>query len=221
MSFCILCGGPDKNNRSLCIDCQVDLPWITTHCFQCARPLISSAKYCGECLQQSPPYHRTIALFNYDDLMARCVGLFKFHQHLVFGKIFGNLLSERLSVAYETDVLPQCILPMPLHPQRLKSRGFNQALELAYPIAKKLKLPIDIRSCHRIKPTMPQSQIQQVEARKKNVKNAFVIDEKFSYRHVAIVEDVMTTGATISAFTKALLKVEVERVDVWCCLRAT
>lgn len=218
-AHCLLCGSHGDNDMSLCQACHNDLPWLTTSCFQCARPLPVGVSHCGACLSTPPFYYRTLALFAYDDVVAAGINLFKFHKQLVWGKLFASLLARAIVLRYQDDVLPQCIIPMPLHMQRLRQRGYNQALELANPLAKQWKLPLDKHSCQRVKPTLPQSQTISAIERQANMRNAFSA-KKLAYSHVAIVDDVVTTGATVNALTQALLEeAGVQRVDIWCCAR--
>lgn len=120
--------------------------------------------------------------------------------------------------------MPQIIIPIPLHPRRLRQRGFNQALEIAKPIAKKFHVPLDTAHCQRVRYTEAQTQIP-AEHRGSNVKNAFVVDKKFfcgensNISHVAIMDDVVTTGHTVNELSRALRKAGVKTIDVWCCAR--
>ena len=116
------------------------------------------------------------------------------------------------------DSAPDNLIPMPLHKNRLSERGFNQAVELARPIAKHLGLPIDLNNCIRKKTTAPQSDLSRKE-RIKNVKGAFEVLRPVS-GHVVIIEDVMTTGSTAHEFAKTLLQAGATNVDVWVCARA-
>ena len=218
-SQCILCSNPAENNISLCLACKRDLPWLTYVCFKCGQPLSTAIRFCGACLRQTPPYFRTLALFHYDDLIAHCISLLKFQKCLTLGKTFGVLMAEYLLQHYQNDIFPECIIPLPLHEKRLKERGYNQALELARPISTLLKLPIDVFSCERIKATLPQANTLSVEERRKNVKNAFKLLLPLPYKHIALVDDVMTTGSTVAACANALMQGGVRRVDIWCCAR--
>jgi len=118
---------------------------------------------------------------------------------------------------YHNRALPHVILPMPLHSTRLKERGFNQAVEIARPIVNHLRLPMDVTS-QRIRATAAQSSLAGSE-RVANVKNAFVVKENFRGCHVAILDDVITTGCTVTAFSLALKKAGAVKIDVWCCAK--
>ena len=114
--------------------------------------------------------------------------------------------------------VPDVLIPVPLHYQRLRQRGYNQALELARPIAKMLGIPIDIRSCRRRKVTKEQSGLQ-AKQRKSNVRDAFEVTGDLRNRSIAIIDDVMTTGSTVNELAKQLMQAGATTVDVWVCAR--
>src|SRR3990167_227084 len=128
----------------ICAQCLTDLPWNNYACKQCGQvlPVESQNVICGQCLRITPAYERTLALFQYDDLIAKTIQLLKFKQQLVFAKLFGTLFIERIRTVYQSDIFPTLIIPVPLHKQRLFERGFNQALEIARPIAAHFNLPL-------------------------------------------------------------------------------
>jgi ComF family protein len=173
---------------------------------------------CGECLKNPPYYDKTIAMFRYQSPVDKLILGIKFHNQLLYAKLLGELFAEHLLNFYTTNSFPQIIIPVPLHNKRLRERGFNQALELAKPIAKKIKIPIDTRHCHRIRATETQSLIP-AKQRRNNMKNAFAIDKNFAVDYVAIIDDVMTTGDTVNELSKVLRKVGVTKIDIWCCAR--
>ena len=115
--------------------------------------------------------------------------------------------------------LPDILIPVPLHSSRLRQRGYNQALELARPIAEQLKLPLDTRSCRRLKSTIDQVGLS-AKSRKSNVKDAFAVQGSFQDKHVVVIDDVMTTGSTVQELTEQLIKAGASQVDVWVCARA-
>lgn len=221
-STCILCAVTVNGRLELCAACEADLPWLATVCSICAIPITAKETMqpiiCGHCLQQPPPYFKTTALFHYQTPVDNFITALKFQQQLLYARLFGELLSKRLQAIYSDQVLPELIIPVPLHPKRLRERGFNQALEIARPIAKKLKLPIDIIHCERIRMTAAQSLLAANE-RQTNLKNAFKIQPTLKAKHVAIIDDVITTGHTITEFSKALQQIGVERIDIWSVAR--
>ncbi len=208
---CVLCHGR-ATDKDLCAACASELPWLKAGCVKCALPLENSAqKLCGVCQQENPHYDATIALFDYANPIAQLVSQFKFHQKLVYGKLFAQLLTEKL--AQQKKALPQVLIPIPLHPKRLQERGYNQALELLRPIAKHFKIPIDYKNLQRTRATVQQSLIH-ADKRKSNVKNAFALQKALRYKHVGLVDDVMTTGHTVDECAKLLKRQGVEKVTV-------
>ncbi len=119
----------------------------------------------------------------------------------------------------ETSELPECIIPVPLHHNRYRQRGFNQSIEIARHLSRQLSIPLDLSSCIRNRDTTHQTDLP-AKQRRKNMRQAFSVLNPMPYQHVAIVDDVMTTGATASALAAALKKHGVNRVDVWVCARA-
>ncbi len=113
---------------------------------------------------------------------------------------------------------PDCIIPVPLHRRRLISRGYNQSVELARPLARQLMVNLDTHSCKRIRNTIPQSDLP-AKKRRGNVRNAFSVTEGISYRHVLIIDDVITTGSTVNELARTLYRAGVTRVDVLACAK--
>jgi ComF family protein len=222
---CVLCGSSENNTQDLCLSCKEELPWIEHTCIRCSHPLEklsleqSNNQTCGECLKKPPCYDKAFALFRYQKPIDKLIINLKFHQKLLYAKLLGELMAESLTTFYKNDHLPEIIIPVPLHPQRLKERGYNQALELAKPIAKKFSIPIDNKLCRRIRSTQPQSLIPATE-RKRNIKNAFAITPTSSIKHLAIIDDVITTGNTIQELSLTLRNAtNSQRIDIWSCAK--
>jgi ComF family protein len=219
---CLLCHYPSNTAEDLCRACFFDLPILHESCIQCAKTLPESeAKHlvCGKCLQSPPPFDRTYALFAYQSPITKLIMELKFHECLVNANVLGTLMITAIKDKwYRNQTLPELLIPIPLHPKRLKKRGFNQALEIARPIAKSLHIPIDTQGCLRIKHTDAQAQLA-LKKRTHNMKNAFLIRGDYTNRHIAILDDVTTTGHTIMAFSKALKKAGARQIDVWCCAK--
>jgi len=171
---------------------------------------------CGPCSRRSPPYARSIIPYRYGPPLDYLLQQLKFHQQLQIAPLLGGLLAEAVSDA--GDSLPRLILPVPLHRSRLSDRGYNQALELARPLSCQLGIPLDWRSCRRLRSTPAQTSLQGRE-RRKNLRGAFRVSGELP-GHVAIVDDVVTTGATVEEMAKALRGAGVGRVDVWAVARA-
>lgn len=209
---CRGCGGA-AGAEAFCRACSEELPWLGPACPGCARPQPTPTP-CGRCLQQPRPYASCSAAFAYLPPIDRLVKRFKFSGDLAAGRELGLLLGRQLAAGAE---LPDCLVAMPLHPARLRSRGYNQSLELARQLGKQLGLQVDGRRLRRVRPTAVQSELPAAQ-RSANVRGAFVSNRISG--HVALVDDVLTTGHTAAAATKALLRAGAERVDVWVLARA-
>jgi ComF family protein len=216
-SFCTLCHMATKE-KMLCQACWDALPWHDgMACARCAGSL-SAGEICGECMQNAPPYQQTICVFYYQKPMDSLILSLKFAEKLSHAKLIGSLMAEKLTAHYTEKEKPQYLIPVPLHPTRLRERGYNQALEIARPIAKKLCIPIQKTVCTRILPTLSQAS-RNAKKRKKNMRNAFAIATPFQAKYVAIVDDVLTTGSTVREVAQLFKKAGVSRIDVWCCAK--
>ena len=217
---CILCHHTADRYQDICSACYETLPWLKKSCVRCAIPLLTTEQTCGHCLQKTPPFDRTHALFLYEPPITQLILELKFTEILINAQILGELLAMNIQKRYSSaDTLPDSIIPVPLHPQRLKERGYNQALEIARPIARLLKRPIDTTACQRVKATTPQTLLPATE-RRENIKDAFRVTRDLTNQHIVVIDDVITTGCTISEFCKTLKKSGVRKIDVWCCARA-
>jgi ComF family protein len=141
----------------------------------------------------------------------------KFHQKLHLASLLGGLLAEALEG--RAAPLPDCLVPVPLHPQRLRERGYNQALELARVVSTRLAVPLDATLCVRQRATAPQTALDGKE-RRRNLHGAFTVREGNLPRHVAIIDDVVTTGTTVGELARTLRRAGVDTVEVWACARA-
>ena len=215
-AVCVLCGRPGEGDRDLCSDCEVELPYISTSCRRCAIPVPADG-LCGQCQQYPPSFDAATAVFHYAEPLDHLIQGLKFNSQLYNARLLGHLMAERLKI--HNVNLPEVVVPVPLHPQRLRERGFNQALELARPIAKSLGIPLEKGLCRRIRATPAQTGLNARE-RRRNLKGAFEVRPLSGIKHVAIVDDVMTTASTAEVLAAALKQVGVEQVDVWVCARA-
>ncbi|MFQ5488395.1 MAG: ComF family protein, partial [Gammaproteobacteria bacterium] len=214
---CALCGAsPARAGYGLCAACLDELPFLGRVCGRCASPL-GSGEICGKCQVRPPPYECLSAVFQYAEPVSSLIQGLKFHGRLSYARLLGELMASHLETALFTA--PRLLLPVPLHRRRLRERGYNQALELARPIARQLGIPLDYRWCRRVMPTAMQSQLS-VKARRGNVRNAFQVTPRPGFEHVAVIDDVLTTGHTVVELVRCLKAAGAERVDVWVCARA-
>lgn len=215
-NHCLLCGTILEPATDFCPGCREELPFNRQACPLCGLPLSShKPQTCGRCIRHPPPFTTTQAPLRYEAPVDRLVGGLKFHHQLHLASPLGRLFCQQLPRSHP---LPDIILPVPLHPRRLRERGFNQSLELARSVATGLGLPLTHRDCRRVIATPPQSGLDQ-RGRMKNLHKAFVADSQVKGLHIALFDDVITTGATVTAVTQALLKAGAERVDVWALAR--
>jgi len=214
-SHCLVCGERGANGHDLCGFCGECLPWLVSACTRCALPLGLASDLCGECLRRSPPQAATRAVFVYRPPLDRLLPRAKFHGDLAALRLLSSLMLGPLAVAER----PEALVPIPLHRQRLRQRGYDQALELARPLARQLGLPLRDDVLRRVRATAAQSRLD-AGARRRNLRAAFAVRTGVSLpAHVALVDDVMTTGATARSAATALLRAGVRRVDVWVCAR--
>ena len=197
---CLLCG-QSGCKKILCHACADNLPRLpSSHCQCCALP-IPSGNYCGRCLRHPPNYDRALVPFSYNFPLDRLIQSLKYGHRLALATFLGN---ELAILAKEENI--DLVVPLPLHPSRLRERGFNQAQELARPVAQMLDKPLDAHTCQRIRPTFVQANLPWKE-RKKNMRNAFkCTHELFTGQRILLVDDVMTTGASLDECAHALKK---------------
>jgi ComF family protein len=194
------------------------LPFLKDCCIRCAQPLSEGQSVCGACLKNKPEF-KVFAMFHYKTPIDQLILGLKFNNRLVNAKILGELLASYLKEQYQNQSKPEVIIPVPLHHERLRERGYNQALELARPIAKRLKIKIDYSSVIRTKNTLAQARLS-AKKRKQNIKQAFNVEKIKNYKHVAVIDDVITTGNTATELCEILYKKGIGKIDVWCCAKA-
>jgi ComF family protein len=188
------------------------LPYLNApHCPLCALPTLNG-DICGHCLKRLPQFDRTLAVFAYAFPLDKLVQALKFSERLMLVDGLADSLVQRVKVR------PDCIIAMPLHRSRLRERGFNQSQELARHIANSLDIPLLPHACQRVRDTPPQSALKWKE-RGKNMRNAFTCTLDLSGKHVAVVDDVMTSGASLNEVSLALRNAGAREVSAWVIAR--
>lgn len=213
----MMCAAWQGGAYGICDGCLADMPWHdSAHCPQCGLPGYDNQR-CGHCINSPPEFDTTSALFRYEFPIQQMLQRYKYGELLALGETFGNLLVNQMA-ANGLVTTPDLIIPMPLHPQRLKERGFNQSLEMARIVSKKLNVKLDHNACERIKLSPPQASLPLKE-RVKNMKGAFACHQPLYGQTVVVIDDVMTTGASLNALAKTLKKAGAGRVECWVVAR--
>jgi ComF family protein len=206
---CLLCGAA-SNDAPLCGPCRDELPALPRACPLCAMPS-SLGEICGSCLRHPPQFDMTVAAWRYAYPVDRLVQALKFHGRLALASLFADVLA---SLVNRADV----VIPMPLHPSRLTERGFNQATEIARHLTARMGTKLAFQGASRIRRTLPQADLP-LDERSHNVRGAFACALDLTGAHVAVVDDVMTTGATLGELAKVLKRAGAARVENWVVTR--
>ncbi|HEY7986834.1 MAG TPA: ComF family protein [Methylophilaceae bacterium] len=214
---CLLCD-EGSGNKPLCNACLHDLPALSkASCPVCALPTFN-AEICGSCLQHPPAFDATIAAFNFVFPMDALLRALKYRGELSVAEIAANGLMSSL----EHHDLPDLLIPMPLHPQRLQERGFNQAMEISRRIVRHTSCQLSTNSVIRLRHGEPQASLP-LNKRAKNVKGVFAVNDTANInlrgKRIAVVDDIMTSGASLNELAKTLKKAGATRVECWVVAR--
>ncbi len=219
---CLLCGAHSAAGL-LCAGCAAELPHLSVphSCPQCASPSPAAAT-CGRCLSHPPHYDRSIAAWRYAFPADRLLQSFKYGARLALAGFCAEHIARAGGLhtdPFRPDALRiDLVLAMPLHPRRLATRGFNQALEIARPLARMLALPVDAFALERTRDTAAQAGLALAE-RVKNVRGAFACKRDLAGLRIALVDDVMTSGATLDEAAKTLKRAGALHVENWVAAR--
>jgi len=214
----MLCSSHEGGATGLCQPCLQSLPWHNAaQCPQCG--LLSDGLACGSCLRSQPSFDATQALFSYDYPLDRLLQHYKYRQSLHLAGTFASLFISKLSgTSIRQAPKPDLIIPMPMHGERLKQRGFNQALEIARLISKNTQIKLDYTACQRTRLTPPQASLPLKE-RIKNMRGVFKCEKNLQGLNIALVDDVMTTGASLNELAKTLKQAGAAHVECWVIAR--
>lgn len=210
---CLLCTS-DSGAQILCPACENDLPRLAAaRCPQCALPSARSER-CGRCLTHPPHYDTTHAVYRYDFPVDKLIQAFKYGERLALAPYFGKQLTAALA-----GLAADLLIPLPLHPLRLRERGFNQALELARPVSATLRIALAADTCSRTRNTQPQASLPW-HGRVKNIRGAFHCNTDLTGKRIILVDDVMTTGATLNECARTLKLHGARQVNLLLVARA-
>lgn len=210
---CALCGLPSPTD--LCFACEGELPRIAACCWHCGIPL-GEHGLCGECLFAPPAFSRCICPLRYEPPVSHLLGSFKYQGNLHHGRILSQLLAAHLQ--RERDVAVDALVPVPLHWTRRWQRGFNQSELIADELGRALQLPLQPRWLPKPRSSSSQQHLD-AEARRKNLRDAFTCSGAVSGMHLAVIDDVVTTGATANAIAQTLLAGGAASVQIWALAR--
>lgn len=210
---CFLCGVMSHHGLC-CTSCHADLvPLSPQHCPVCALPT-QGGEICGRCLSHPPRFDHTVAAFSYGFPVNELIKALKFRESLILVNFLADALAQRIQSR------PDAVLAMPLHPLRIRERGFNQSQLLAQRISRRRAIPLLTGVCQRVRDTAPQTSLPWKE-RGKNIRHAFSITSNANIvgNHIAIVDDVMTTGASVDELAGELKLAGACKVSVWVVAR--
>lgn len=218
---CALCDERIEAGQSLCAHCEADLPWLREQCTTCALPLPAPGLICGQCLRHPPSFDHVAAPWRFAFPVDSLISRFKHQARWPLGRLLAEQLARHLDHAFDEGLpRPDALLPVPLARKRLRQRGFNQAQMLAEWLSPVLAIPVERKLLQRVQDTPSQQQLDAA-SRRRNLRQAFALinDDDLAGRHVAIVDDVLTTGATAEALARLLKRAGAARIDVYCLAR--
>jgi len=227
--ICLLCDAPTGRRRNLCVGCEDALPWITSACRTCGLPLPNQADHmhCGECLTSPSPFDVAITPLHYRPPLSRLMTGFKHHHQFLYGELLGELLAQEIHDYYllcggshvdARERMPEIILPVPLHWSRWLWRGYNQSALLGKQLGQALDIPCRSDLLKRTRRTPSQQGLPR-EQRLHNLKGAFQIKQPLRVSRVALLDDVVTTGATATELARLLKTHGIAEVHLWALAR--
>ena len=219
--YCALCDERCEADQLICGACEADLPWLRGQCSVCALPLPASGLICADCLKRPPAFNHVAVPWRFAFPVDSLISRFKHQSRWPLGRLLAEQLARHLHHAFDEGLpRPDTLLPVPLARKRLRQRGFNQAQMLADWLSPSLKIPVDTKLLQRVQDTQSQQQLDAA-SRRRNLRQAFALtnDLNLTGRHLAIIDDVLTTGATAEALARLLKRAGAAHVDVYCLAR--
>lgn len=217
---CVACLSSNAIN-GLCSPCRHDLPDNAWHCRTCALPLPFTANglLCGQCLREPAPFSHSVIPWRYQYPVDTMIARYKYNRQRQFARPLVAGLGQRLADDLANGVVPRpdLLIPAPMHPQRRRQRGFNQAQDIAEQLGRTLKIPVAGGLVRRTRKARSQRELNR-EERQKNLRGVFEVQGKLSGA-LAIVDDVVTTGATAQTLATLLLEHGAQEVQVWALAR--
>lgn len=224
---CIVCGQLANRDFSLCTECEAALPSLGECCRHCGVDLtggLSQKACCASCQRRAPSFDSCTAAFPYASPINKLISDFKFSARFDIGYSLSRVLAKKVNSRYREEDKPELLIPVPLHRRRLKSRGFNQASEICRVISSHCHIPCSHSILAKVRNTEPQTSMTSASARKANLRAAFTVRRPAQLEgvtHIALIDDVVTTMATMEAISRVLRDRCRCRIDVWCLARAS
>ncbi|MBH3423166.1 ComF family protein [Pseudomonas gessardii] len=219
---CLICDEATDSSSTVCNACEIDLPWLTHGCQVCALPLPASGLICGQCVRSPPAFKQVVAPWRYSFPLDSLISRFKHQGKWPLGHLLASLLGQCLQDRFDNAELtrPDRLLAVPMAAKRLRQRGYNQATMLARWLSRDLDLPLDEHLLLRPHATIAQQQLD-AKQRQRNLLKAFALapGAQVQGQHLALVDDVLTTGATAHSLARLLLHAGARQVDVYCLAR--
>lgn len=212
---CLICFDNIAMGQGLCHHCRTFMRHQLSTCPRCQQQMPTPV-LCGGCISRPPHFDKVIAAFRYQPPLVARIHEIKYSHRFELIEAAGICLARHINSHGSRAKL---VIPVPLHSDRLRERGFDQATELARVVARELQLPSRCRALQRHRPTAPQTTVSPAQ-RSDNVRSAFRSQQSLAGRHVALVDDVMTTGATCNEAAKCLKQAGANGVEVWVLARA-
>lgn len=210
---CLLCLARSRSGL-LCPGCAADLPRLDADgCPQCGLPG-TGGRTCGPCLIRPPAFAAARAVYRFDFPVDVLVHQLKYHGELAVAA----WLAERMAEVTTGSAQPDLLIPMPLHPRRLRERGFNQSALLAGHLGRRLGTPVEMGACRRLRDTPPQVGLSLTQ-RRRNLRGAFACDADLAGQRVVLVDDVLTSGASLNELARAVRRAGAAQVEAWVAAR--
>lgn len=219
---CLLCMQQLYSVQAICPACEHDLPWLLDACCDCALPLPPGDVRCRQCQLQSPAFAQVVAPWRYAFPVNTLISRFKYNASWSYGRLLSQGLVQHLQYMFQEQGLerPDFLVAVPLAKKRLRQRGYNQSQMIAGWLARELGIPSMDKLVRRVRYTQIQQGLS-ARQRRHNMQQAFAVQDTqvVQGKHVALVDDVLTTGATCEALAQELLAAGARRVDVYCLAR--
>jgi ComF family protein len=222
--LCYLCGAASLQDRSICIGCETDMPWILHGCEVCDLPMPLPGQVCPQCYQSTLSINRIFSAFSYTYPVNILINQFKYSGKRHLGQLLAELLLHKLNQSEQAILFKRAdwFIPMPISPKRYRERSFNQASDLALWLGKKMNTTVVLQAVKREHLDQHQAAASRTE-RFKNMQSVLHLHKEYAdqiqAKHIVVVDDVVTTGASVDSLANLLINAGARQVDVLCLAR--